>query len=174
MWKSCILAGPKNIEIKSQSSIFKKLKTELLSSVSGLRVNCTLTEPGEKAAVEVLIGRLLDAGKLDTALRIGAIFNQRNRVSAFLEDITFVSHMSVLKSYILQELQVLMLCLSLAEGEISPYQLTIQQKSLLTEFDKPKHRNYTLRGLGLQRLPSAASRMNKCLILQYQFKNYIP
>lgn len=84
MWKSCILAGPENIEIKHQDSVYKKLKTELLSSISGLQVTCSLTEPDEKVAVEVLIGRLLDAGKLDTALRIGAIFNCRNRASTWI------------------------------------------------------------------------------------------
>lgn len=81
MWKSCILAGPENIEIKSQSTVFKKLKTELLSSISELRVSCSLTEPDEKKAVEILIGRLLDAGRLDTALRISAIFSHRTKES---------------------------------------------------------------------------------------------
>ncbi|XP_058809210.1 spatacsin [Phymastichus coffea] len=133
MWKSCILAGPKNIEIKSQDSVYKKLKTELLSSISGLQVICSLEEPDEKVAVEVLIGRLLDAGRLDTALRICAIFNYRNK-----------------------ELQILMLCLSLAEGEISPYQLSTQQRILVSEL-KPRQRNNTLRSKGVQHLPSSSS-----------------
>lgn len=80
MWKSCILAGPENIEIRTHNAVFKKLKTELLSSVSGLQVTCLLREPEEKIAVEVLIGRLLDAGRLETALRISAIFTCRSRV----------------------------------------------------------------------------------------------
>lgn len=90
MWKSCILAGPENIEIKSQNNVFKKLKTELLSCVSELRVTCSLTEPDEKIAVDTLIGRLLDAGRLDTALRIGAIFNFRNKESIFILKIFYL------------------------------------------------------------------------------------
>lgn len=90
MWKSCILAGPESIEIKSQSTVFKKLKTELLSScVSELRVTCSLTEADEKKAVENLIARLLDAGRLDTALRISAIFNHRNKASIILYEKIF-------------------------------------------------------------------------------------
>jgi hypothetical protein len=81
MWKSCILAGPENIEIKTQDTVYKKLKTELLSSISELKVTYSLTDPEEKSTVEVLIGRLLDAGRLDTAFRIGAIFNCKNRVT---------------------------------------------------------------------------------------------
>lgn len=84
MWKSCILAGPENIDIRIQDSVYKKLKTELLSGISGLQVTCCLDEPDEKVAVQVLIGRLLDAGRLDTALRIGAIFSHRNKVSTLL------------------------------------------------------------------------------------------
>ncbi|KAJ8669006.1 hypothetical protein QAD02_000265 [Eretmocerus hayati] len=132
MWKSCILAGPDNIEIKPQETVFRKLKTELLSNISDLKVSCPLTGPEEESAVELLIGRLLDAGKLDTALRIGTIFNHRNK-----------------------NLQILMLCLSLAEGEITPYQLTPQQRSLLAESEKQRIRNNTL--LSLKRLPSTSS-----------------
>lgn len=80
MWKSCILAGPENIELRTINGVFKKLKTELLSSVSGLQVACSLREPEEASAVQILIGRLLDAGRLETALRICAIFTCRNRV----------------------------------------------------------------------------------------------
>ncbi|XP_011500198.1 PREDICTED: spatacsin [Ceratosolen solmsi marchali] len=134
MWKSCILAGPENIEINTNDKVYKKLKTELLSSISELKVTCSLTEPTEQIAIEVLIGRLLDAGRLDTAFRIGAIFNCKNR-----------------------ELQVLMLCLSLAEGEILPQQLTDKQRSLLTESEKPRQRNTALRSRGLQQLPSLSS-----------------
>lgn len=57
----------------------------------------------------------------------------------------------------MQDLQVLMLCLSLAEGEISPYQLTVQQRALLSDSNKPKERNSTLRSIELKRLPSASS-----------------
>ncbi|XP_001601258.1 spatacsin [Nasonia vitripennis] len=134
MWKSCILAGPENIELRTINGVFKKLKTELLSSVSGLQVSCSLREPEEKSAVQVLIGRLLDAGRLETALRICAIFTCRNR-----------------------DLQVLMLCSSLAEGEISPYQLTVQQRALLSEADKPRQRSSRLSSRGIQRLPSSSS-----------------
>ncbi|XP_014213188.1 spatacsin [Copidosoma floridanum] len=136
MWKSCILAGPENIEITARTGVFGNLRTELLSSIGKLRATCSLTEPQEKLAVEALIERLLDAGRLETALRIGAIFNCRNR-----------------------ELQVLMLCLSLAEGEISPYHLTSQQRSLITEPNgHPRQKNNTLRSIGrLPRMPSSSS-----------------
>ena len=81
MWKSCILAGSENIEIRSSDTVYKKLKTELLSDVSSLQVNCVLHDEEERKSLDVLIGRLLDAGRLDTALRIGAIFSFRNRAS---------------------------------------------------------------------------------------------
>lgn len=51
-----------------------------------------------------------------------------------------------------------MLCLSLAEGEISPMELTVQQKSLLEETNKNKQQKYgTLRNRGLQRFSSSSS-----------------
>ena len=81
MWKSCVLAGPENIEIENQEGIFNKLKTELLSDLNNLQITCTLSDPLEKAAIECLINRLLDAGRLDTALRISAIFNYKHKVS---------------------------------------------------------------------------------------------
>ncbi|KAL7289760.1 hypothetical protein TKK_0016361 [Trichogramma kaykai] len=134
MWKSCILAGPENIDIESREQVFSKLKTELMSSLSGLQVNCSLVDEAEKLAVETLIGRMLDAGRLDTALRIGAIFSHRNK-----------------------DVQILMLCLSLAEGELSPYQLFAHQRALLCDTKRPKQRSVTLKSLGLQRLPSSNS-----------------
>lgn len=80
MWKSCILAGPENIEIENQEGIFNKLKTELLSDLNNLQITCTLSDPQEKIAIESLINRLLDAGRLDTALRIGYFFNYKHKV----------------------------------------------------------------------------------------------
>lgn len=53
-----------------------------------------------------------------------------------------------------------MLCLSLAESEISPAELTAQQKSFLEETNKNKQQKHgTLRNRGLQRLSSSSSRM---------------
>lgn len=53
-----------------------------------------------------------------------------------------------------------MLCLSLAEGEISPTDLTSQQKSLLEERNQNKQQKYsTLRNRGLQRFSSSSSCM---------------
>ena len=80
MWKSCILAGPENVEIEKKDGVFNKLKTELLSDLNSLQITCTLNDPQEKIAIENLINKLLDAGKLDTALRISAIFNCRHKV----------------------------------------------------------------------------------------------
>ena len=99
MWKSCILAGPENIEIKSEETVYRNLKTELMSNVIGLQVNCAITEPDEKEKVEFLIGRLLDASKLETAIRISAIFNFRNRVSKQL-NIVIIKN-KIIKIYIL-------------------------------------------------------------------------
>lgn len=51
-----------------------------------------------------------------------------------------------------------MLCLSLAEGEILPAELTAQQRNLLEETNKSKQQKYgTLRNRGLQRLSSSSS-----------------
>lgn len=134
MWKSCILAGPENIEIENESVIFRKLKTELLSELNDLQITCVLNDPQEKAALESLINKLLDAGKLDRALRISAIFNYKHK-----------------------DVQILMLCLSLAEGEILTHQLTIQQKMLISESGSTKQRLGILRNRGLTRLPSSSS-----------------
>ncbi|KAL6259083.1 hypothetical protein P5V15_009005 [Pogonomyrmex californicus] len=134
MWKSCILAGPENIEFDCNDYIFNKLKTELLSGLDKLQVTCSLIE-SEKNAAEVLINKLIDLGKLDIALRISLIFNYNHK-----------------------DLQILMLCLSLAEGEISPADLTSQQKSLLEETNQSKQQKYgTLRKRGLQRFSSSSS-----------------
>ncbi|PBC28068.1 Spatacsin [Apis cerana cerana] len=75
MWKSCILAGPENVQLDS---------------------------------------------KLDTALRITTIFNYKHK-----------------------DLQILMLCLSLAEGEILPNDLTIEQQNLLKEVNKNKQQKHS-------------------------------
>lgn len=50
-----------------------------------------------------------------------------------------------------------MLCLSLAEGEISPDELTVEQKNLLKDINKNKQQKYALRNR-LQRLSSSSSR----------------
>lgn len=52
-----------------------------------------------------------------------------------------------------------MLCLSLAEGEISPTDLTVQQKSLLEETNKNKQQKYGILRRALQRFSSSSSRM---------------
>ncbi|XP_036147229.1 spatacsin isoform X2 [Monomorium pharaonis] len=135
MWKSCILAGPDNIEFDSDNHIFNKLKTELLSGLDKLQVTCSLTDENEKNAAEILINKLIDLGKLTVALRIGTIFNYNHK-----------------------GLQILMLCLSLAEGEISPADLTVQQKSLLEEKNQKKQQKYsTLFNRGLQKFSSSSS-----------------
>ncbi|KAL6426524.1 hypothetical protein ACFW04_009151 [Cataglyphis niger] len=135
MWKSCILAGPENVQFDCNDYIFNKLKTELLSGLDRLQVVCSLVDEGEKNSVEILINKLLDLGKLDIALRISKMFNYNHK-----------------------DLQILMLCLSLAEGEISPTDLTVQQKSLLEETNKNKQQKYgILRNRGLQRFSSSSS-----------------
>ncbi|XP_071562080.1 spatacsin isoform X1 [Temnothorax nylanderi] len=134
MWKSCILAGPENIEFDYNNYTFNKLKTELLSGLDKLQVTCSLIDENEKNAVENLINKLLDLRKLDIALRISVIFNYNHK-----------------------DLQILMLCLSLAEGEISPANLTSQQKSLLEERNQKQQKYGTLRKRGLQRFSSSSS-----------------
>lgn len=81
MWKSCILAGPDNIEFDGNDHIFNKLKTELLSGLDKLQVTCSLIDEDEKNAAEILINKLIDLGKLDIALRIGVIFNYNHKVN---------------------------------------------------------------------------------------------
>lgn len=84
MWKSCILAGPENIEFDCNNYIFNKLKTELLSGLDKLQVTCSLTDESEKNAAESLINKLIDLGKLDIALRISVIFNYNHKVNSYL------------------------------------------------------------------------------------------
>lgn len=135
MWKSCFLAGPDNVNLDDAPVPLDKLKTELMSGLTELRVRCELTEPGEKLAVKKLIDRFIDAGNLRTALRIATIFNCKHR-----------------------DLQILMLCLSLAEGEVSPYQLTPQQRMLLSTKTRLKNQwQVTYRGKGLPKVSSLAS-----------------
>ncbi|KAK0162920.1 hypothetical protein PV327_006649 [Microctonus hyperodae] len=135
MWKSCILAGPEAIEISSKRKMFKKLKTELLSVISNLRVSCILNDETEQEAVKTLIDRFIDDEDLETALRLSAIFNYKHH-----------------------DLKILMLCLSVAEGEISPYKLNSQQKTLLLEPSNNKNQKYlTLENLGRRRHNSESS-----------------
>ncbi|KAK1131494.1 hypothetical protein K0M31_017777 [Melipona bicolor] len=134
MWKSCILAGPENVQLDDGPYIFNKLKTELLSGLNNLKFSYTLSNIQEKSAAETLINKLIDLGKLDTALRISTIFNYKHK-----------------------DLQVLMLCLSLAEGEISPNNLTTEQQSLLQEVNKNKQQKFSaLKNRGLQRFSSSS------------------
>lgn len=84
MWKSCILAGPENVEFDCNDYIFNKLKTELLSGLDKLEVTCSLTDENEKNATEILMNRLIDLGKLDIALRISVIFNYNHKVRRIL------------------------------------------------------------------------------------------
>ncbi|XP_014476874.1 PREDICTED: spatacsin [Dinoponera quadriceps] len=134
MWKSCILAGPENIQFDCNNNIFNKLKTELLSGLDKLEVACSLDDENEKDSAEILINRLIELGQLDIALRISVIFNYNHK-----------------------DLQILMLCLSLAEGEISPAKLTAQQRSFLEEAKSKQQKHGTLRNRGLQRLSSSSS-----------------
>ncbi|XP_076236055.1 spatacsin isoform X2 [Calliopsis andreniformis] len=135
MWKFCILAGPENIQLVDEPCIFNKLKTELLSGLSKVKLSCTLNDSYERSAAEKLINKLIDVGKLDIALRISTIFNYKHK-----------------------DLQTLMLCLSLAEGEITPNELPSEQKSLLMETNKNKQHKYgALKNRGLQRLSSSSS-----------------
>ncbi|XP_072747233.1 spatacsin [Anoplolepis gracilipes] len=135
MWKSCILAGPENVQFDCNDYVFNKLKTELLSGLDRLQVACSLSDENEKNSVEILMNKLLDLGKLDIALRISMMFNYNHK-----------------------DLQILMLCLSLAEGEILPADLTVQQKSLLEETNRNKQQKYgILRNRALQRFSSSSS-----------------
>lgn len=84
MWKSCILAGPENVQFDCDDYIFNKLKTELLSGLDRLQVVCSLIDEDEKKSVEILINKLLDFGKLDIALRISVMFNYNHKVSSIL------------------------------------------------------------------------------------------
>ncbi|CAL1689224.1 unnamed protein product [Lasius platythorax] len=134
MWKSCILAGPENVQFDCNDYIFNKLKTELLSGLDRLQIACSLMDESEKNSVEILINKLIDLGKLDIALRISMMFNYSHK-----------------------DLQILVLCLSLAEGEISPANLTVEQKSLLEETNKNKQKSGILRNRALQRFSSSSS-----------------
>jgi len=80
MWKSCILAESENIQFNCNDHIFNKLKTELLSGLDKLQVTCSLMDENEKNSAKNLIDRLIDLGKLDTALRISMIFNYNHKV----------------------------------------------------------------------------------------------
>ncbi|KAK2583208.1 hypothetical protein KPH14_009228 [Odynerus spinipes] len=138
MWKSCILIGPNNVLLEYDEEILQKLKTELMAGLNKLQITCTLTDPNEENAAEQLINKLIDAGKLDLALRISTIFNYNHR-----------------------DLQVLMLCLSLAEGELLYTELTLKQKDFLIEGDKNIPQKYSiLKNRGLQKFSSSSSSLN--------------
>uniref|UniRef100_A0A0C9R810 SPG11 protein n=1 Tax=Fopius arisanus TaxID=64838 RepID=A0A0C9R810_9HYME len=135
MWKACILAGPAAIEILREKKHFNKLKTELLSGISNLRVSCSLNDESEEQAINALINRFLNVDDLETALRISRIFNYKHK-----------------------NLQILMLCLSLAEGELSPSQLSPQHQLLLEDSNVKKiSQTSTLTNRGPQRRLSASS-----------------
>ncbi|CAL7936629.1 unnamed protein product [Xylocopa violacea] len=135
MWKSCILANPENVQLEKGPYIFNKLKTELLSGLNKLKFSYTLSNEHERSATKKLINTLIDLNRLDTALRISTIFNYKHK-----------------------DLQILILCLSLAEGEIAPNELTTEQQSLLKESNRNKQQKYSaLKTRGLQRFSSSTS-----------------
>ncbi|XP_076280997.1 spatacsin [Lasioglossum baleicum] len=135
MWKSCMLADLENIQLGSGPRVFNKLKTELLSGLDKLEFIYTLNEPYEKSAAEKLINKLIDLNKIDIALRISTIFNYKHK-----------------------DLEILMLCLSLVEGEITPNNLTVDQKNLLKDLNKTKQQKYgAFKHRGLQRFSSSSS-----------------
>lgn len=98
MWKSCILAGPENIQFDCNDCIFNKLKTELLSGLDKLEVTCSLEDKSEKDAAKILINRLIDLGKLDIALRISVIFNYNHKVRIFVHFLIYRNINNILKT----------------------------------------------------------------------------
>lgn len=135
MWKSCLLIDPNNVVLEYDEEMLCKLKTELMAELNKIQITYTLSDVNEESAVEKLINNLIDRGKIDLALRISTIFNYQHR-----------------------DLQVLMLCLSLAEGELLPTNLTLQQKELLMESDKNVSQKYSIQmKRRLRRLSSSSS-----------------
>ncbi|XP_069672308.1 spatacsin [Periplaneta americana] len=142
MWK-CLLQVDTELEesllqklTDTDSKLLNKTKSELQknSKISAI-VPCTsLTEDKYKSRLDVLIGRLLDQGDIPTACRLEAMFCHRN-----------------------QDLQLLWTCMSLAEGEITPYQLSAEHRLLLSEPGSVSSSTFKRRTLRSIRLTSSVS-----------------
>ncbi|GLH06998.1 Uncharacterized protein GBIM_12563 [Gryllus bimaculatus] len=78
----------------------------------------------EKQKVHVLLGKLLDLGSMVSACRVEAMYG--------------VKH---------QDLNILLLCLGLAEGTVSPYELTSEQRLLFSEVSTTRTLSHRRRAL---------------------------
>ncbi|KAJ9593528.1 hypothetical protein L9F63_014921, partial [Diploptera punctata] len=139
MWK-CLLQSEIELEetliegvTVTDGKLLCKTKAEV-QSVSGIENRTKLDDSQQIMRLDVLIGKLLDQGDICTACRLEAMFNHHN-----------------------QDLQLLLVCMDLAEGEITPYQLTPEHRSLLTEKKTRPTLGYKRRSLHSVRLNSTSS-----------------
>ncbi|XP_067002124.2 spatacsin [Anabrus simplex] len=106
--------------------LLRSLKSDIIKSsdTSTLETPLPMSDEQKRTKLNSLIGKLLDQGDVVSAFRVESLFGHEN-----------------------QDLQILLTCMSLAEGELTPYQLTTQQRLLLSDNpSKPSssHRRRTL------------------------------
>jgi hypothetical protein len=75
--------------------------------------------------------------------------------------IPIVEYGNPLNIYLFQDLQLLWTCMSLAEGEITPYQLNAEHRMLLSEPGNKSSGTYKRRALQSVRLSSVSSSGSK-------------
>ena len=121
----------------------------------------------EVKTLDNVIGELLDQGRVASALRLEALFCHKNKARNN-EFIIFIPKQSNLFS---QDLRLLVTCLSLAESEIMPYQLSSEQRLLMEQTYTPSS-SFRKRPLYSLKLCSLASSNISAFLLQFFTNNF--
>ncbi|XP_059487739.1 spatacsin [Neocloeon triangulifer] len=117
MWRTRLKIG-KNCDIDAPLTpkLFTQTRKELFSEagIGYIDFETKLENDNEAKALDEVIGELLDQGRVASAMRLEALFCHKNR-----------------------DLRLLVTCLSLAESEIMPYQLSSEQRLLMEQSYTP-------------------------------------
>lgn len=139
MWK-CLLKVDTQVEETILQNLPNSVTSKLLHSSKRELQKVpripyeALTEEPQLTRLNILIGKLLDQSDVTTASRLEAAFSHHN-----------------------QDLQLLWTCMSLAEGEITPYQLSAEHRMLLSEPTSTSSSTYKRRTLQPMRLSFVSS-----------------
>ncbi|KAF4531594.1 hypothetical protein B566_EDAN010060 [Ephemera danica] len=136
MWKARLqLHVSEETEDKGPPKLFTKTKKEVMAEagVGYLELETRLKDVEQIAALDSVIGDLLDQGDISTAVRLEGLFCHKNR-----------------------DVQILLTCMSLAEGEIQACQLSSEQRMMIdNSFTTPS--SFRKRPLHSLRVPSFTS-----------------
>ncbi|CAB3377933.1 Hypothetical predicted protein [Cloeon dipterum] len=113
MWRTRLkIDGQSDVDAPLKPKLFCKTRKELFAEagVGYIDLETKLEDENEIKALDAVIGELLDQGRVASALRLEALFCHKNK-----------------------DLGLLVTCLSLAESEIMPYQLSSEQRMMMEQ-----------------------------------------